>query len=94
MPHITARLAALLVLAACAQFPQIDAFPPAPATAAPTLVPIDGLLAQADAAGPPVAASLQARAARLQARAALMRGPILDPDTRAQLAAAIREGTA
>jgi hypothetical protein len=59
MPHITARLAALLVLAACAQFPQIDAFPPAPATAAPTLVPIDGLLAQADAAGQPLTRALR-----------------------------------
>lgn len=54
-------------------------------------MPIDGLLAQA--AGPSVAkdagAALAARAARLKARARAMRGPVLDPQTRARLAEAI-----
>lgn len=90
-------LAVALALSACASVPAIDALPPATSDAAPpALVPIDDLLAQA--AGPSVAesagAALAARAARLKARARLMRGPVLDPDTRAALAEAIAEGRA
>lgn len=89
-------MAVLLALAGCTQFPQVDAFPPAQSAALPALVPIDGLLAQA--AGPAAAegagAALSARAERLKARARLMRGPVLDPQTRARLATAIDEGRA
>jgi hypothetical protein len=92
-----ALLGAGLALAACTQFPQIDALPaPGPDMAPPALLPLEGLLAQAGA--PAVAeaagAALAARAERLRARARLMRGPVLEPETRARLATAIAEGRA
>lgn len=89
MSHRVAALAVLISLSACAQFPAIDAMPPAASGPAPALVPIDRLLAAADAPTSARAAGLAARAARLKVRAALMRGPVLDPATRARLAAAI-----
>lgn len=92
MPRVTASLAALLFLVACAQSLRIDAFPAAAVAAPPTLVPLDRLLAEADTSPAPRAALLDARAARLKARAALMRGEVLDPATRARLANAIRAG--
>jgi hypothetical protein len=63
---------------------------------APSLVPLDSILAQAAAPsnGDARAKTLSARAARLKARAALMRGPVHDATTRARLAAAIRAGRA
>ena len=83
-------------LTACAPLPDFAEFPQAAGAAAPALLPLDQLLAAADA--PAVAesraASLTARAARLRARAALMRGPVMDPATRARLAAAISAGRA
>ncbi len=92
-----ALVGAVLALAACAQFPQVDALPAlGPDAAPPALLPLDGLLAQAE--GPAVAeaagAALLARAERLKARARLMRGPVLEPETRARLATAIAEGRA
>jgi hypothetical protein len=65
-------------------------------TAPPPLVPLDGLLVSVDApvATAAVADNLAGRAARLRNRAALMRAPVLDPDTRARLAAAIARGDA
>ncbi|MGL4235709.1 hypothetical protein [Tabrizicola sp.] len=69
--HVIA-VAVSAALAACASFPEIDALgedtgPP------PQLEPIDGLLAQADAAAQDPAPDLQARAARLRARAAAIK---------------------
>lgn len=93
MSKTTVALAALF-LSACAQFPRIDAMPPVSGGPPPELVPIAGLLAQADTPPSGRAVPLPARAARLRARAALMRGPILDPATRDRLAAAIRDGAA
>ena len=62
----------------------------------PPLLPLDTLLATVDApvATAAVADNLAGRAARLRARAALMRAPVLDPATRARLAAAIARGDA
>jgi hypothetical protein len=62
----------------------------------PPLVPLDNLLAKVDApvATAAVADNLAGRAARLRNRAALMRAPVLDPATRARLAAAIARGDA
>jgi hypothetical protein len=82
-------------LAACTPLPDI---PPIAGNAAPAprLLPMDDLLAgvaqpraTADSAN-----ALAARAARLRARAGLMRGPVLAPDTRQRLAAAIARGEA
>lgn len=72
---------------ACDPLPQIGAAPAAPAGPPPRLLPIGELLAQAPAAGlrPERGDALAARAARLQARAAAMRGPVHDPATRARL---------
>lgn len=90
MPNIPTVLTVLCLLTGCAQFPVIDAAPSSAGGQTPSLVPIDNLLAQADAPAADRAAPLPARAARLKARAALMRGPILDPATRERLAAAIQ----
>lgn len=97
MPRFPAALAigllgvAGLVLTACATFPEVDAFPASTNPTPPELVPLDRLLAEADAGKPSAPVSVADRAARLQARAALMRGPVLDPETRARLDAAARE---
>ncbi|WP_135432903.1 hypothetical protein [Pseudotabrizicola sediminis] len=73
-----AVLAALvgLVLSACAPLPDIAAQTNTAATGpAPVLVPLDGILAQADAvgSGEGAVAPLDARASRLRARAAALR---------------------
>lgn len=85
-----------LTLAGCAPLPDFAAFPETAAAAPPSLMPMDQLLAQAGSAPRAEAAaqSLSARAARLRARAALMRGPVTDPATRARLLAAIHRGDA
>ncbi|MBP9184636.1 MAG: hypothetical protein KBF78_15980 [Fuscovulum sp.] len=104
MPRRSAQLspaavlaAALVALAAgCAALPAPVAYPVAKAAPPPTLLPIGDLLAQAalpQAAADPGGA-LAARAARLRARAALMRGPVTDTTTRARLAEAIARGRA
>lgn len=90
MHRSTACLSAFLLVSACAQFPEIDAIPATTAAVAPALVPLDSLLASTVAATP--APDLGPRAARLKARAALMRGPVMDPATRARLASAITSG--
>lgn len=90
------RLAPILLicaLAACAPFPQIGTVtnPDAPY---PDLVPLGPLLAQADAPGqitPASVADLSARVAGLQARAARLRGPVIDPGTRARMRAGIAQ---
>ena len=81
------------ILCACAPVVGPHGGPVAPGSY-PQLQPIGGLLAQADAASADPGPSVEGRAARLRARAALMRAPILDPATRARLAAAIRDGRA
>jgi len=76
--------------------PAVGAFPKGAAMPAPRLVPLETILAQATAPSgiETRANTLSARAARLKARAALMRGPVHDAATRARLAAAIRAGRA
>ena len=85
----------LVLAVACTPLPDI---PPMNNSAGPppVLVPLDELMASIGAPRATEAASnaLAARAARLQARAALMRGPVLDPETRRRLAAAIARGAA
>lgn len=79
----------IALLAACGDMPQLAAPEPAPG-AAPAILPLEPLLAQIPAAGTIVAVDptgLSARAARLRARAATMRGPVADPETRARLLA-------
>lgn len=80
---------ALLGLSACAEVPQLAAPPLAPGPA-PAILPLEPLLAQIPAPGqvvPVDPGGLTARAARLRARGAAMRGPVADPATRARLLA-------
>jgi hypothetical protein len=86
---------ALIAPGGCATFPEMGDVPSTQAVA-PTLLPLDSLLAQV---GPPrataaVGNALAARAARLRTRAALMQAPVMDPATRARLQAAIAAGQA
>lgn len=85
-----------LALAGCTPLPDFAAFPEGADAPPPALLPIDRLLAGTDAPAMAEAQGqgLSARAARLRARAALMRGPVHDPATRARLAAAVRAGRA
>ena len=83
-----ARLLIPLLLAACAEFPELDRAVPASATQGPypDLVPIATILdGPAPVATPAVVAGLQGRVAALRARAARLRGPVFDPATRARL---------
>ena len=85
--------ALFLIVAACSQAPAIDR-PGSSLTAAggvPVIAPIDELVARARTTGvsDTIGRSVAARAARLRAKAAAMRGPVHDPATRARLAAAI-----
>lgn len=84
------------LLAACAEIPAIEAFPPAKSAPPPSLLPLDEIFARVQA-GPGAEArvdGLNARALRLQNRARMMQGPVHDPATRARLAEAIRSGRA
>ena len=74
LPPMPRAILPLVLLAACAEFPALDArIPAAERTAeAPPLLPLTGLLAAADAvpASPGFEAGLAADASRLQAEAA------------------------
>ncbi|MFQ6549759.1 hypothetical protein AADZ90_017555 [Aestuariibius sp. 2305UL40-4] len=76
-----------LILAACTQFPELDArLDDASLTAPyPTLAPLDQLLAQADQTGFDPTASLEARADALRARAARLRAPVIEPRLRRRM---------
>lgn len=82
-----------LALSGCATVPDLG---PLPAAAGPTpqIMPLDQLIAAAQGGRLTAAMgdALVARANRLRARAAAMRGPVHDPATRARLAAAIARG--
>lgn len=95
----TIAAAALSVATACTPFPDPappavhSALGPSQATAPPRLLPLSDLVAPTtagtgDIQSDPEGAALTARAARLRARAAGMRGPAVDPETRARLDAA------
>lgn len=83
-----------VLLLGCATFPEVERAENqfARPGVEPQLVPIEGLIAQAEAGRATVASrdALAQRAARLRARAAAMRGPVHSQATRDRLAAAIR----
>ncbi|MCO6381588.1 hypothetical protein [Oceanicola sp. 502str15] len=90
-----AALLLCLALSGCTQFPELDAVVSASAKSAayPRLQPLDGILAQANASTTDPAAvrgDLSARVAALRARAARMRGPIVEPPVRARMNDALR----
>lgn len=86
-----------VLLAGCADFPALDRAVPAEATrgAYPKLLPLDAILTQSDAlqsAGrltPAVVGDVLTRAQALRARAARLRGPVIDAATRARMRAGI-----
>lgn len=90
-------IAGLALTGACATFPELGRLPTDQTADLPRLLPMEQLLAQANAtprATEATAQGLAARAARLRNRAALMRGAVHDPATRARLSAAIEAGRA
>lgn len=97
MPPRPALALPLLLLAAaagpagCARFP---AFPGGEVAATgdyPALLPLELLLARGagGAIDAGLTARLEARGAALRARAAALRGPVIEPPTRARMAAAL-----
>lgn len=97
LPHpcraLPLAVLATLGLAACTQFPELDARTADidPRTPYPALVPLDPLLARAkdDQITGDTESRLDARAAGLRARAAAMRGDVIGDDTRARMAAGV-----
>ncbi|MGR3271621.1 hypothetical protein [Thalassococcus profundi] len=85
--------ALLLCLSACAEFPELDATAtPGVATAAyPQLLPLETLLdGPAPRATPDLRAGVEGRAASLRARAARLRGPVIDAATAARIERGVR----
>ncbi|MDR9395368.1 MAG: hypothetical protein RI571_13805 [Roseovarius sp.] len=96
MEHRTAVLlaAAVLALAAsCARFPELDETVDEDARRAPypALIPLEGLAAPGAAprATAPATEALEARAARLRARAGRIRGDVIDTETRRRMEAGV-----
>lgn len=89
-PSLTALAMAAAVLAGCAPAPDLGGTIPPELEAAPypRLLPLEPILAASrdSAIAPDVEAGLDARAARLRARAAGLRGPVIEPPLRARMA--------
>ncbi|WP_420859966.1 hypothetical protein [Marivivens marinus] len=87
----------LALLAACAEFPALDRVDVTSAERAPypAIIPLGPVLAGLDQTSgqspltPEFAASLTARLRALQARAARLRGPVIDGTTRARMRAGV-----
>ncbi|KPU84125.1 hypothetical protein JI58_05695 [Marinosulfonomonas sp. PRT-SC04] len=81
------------LLAGCSDFPELDAAitPAARMAGYPSLVPIPQILTDAQDVQitEQSVANLQGRVGRLQARAARLRGPVVDSATRARMRKAI-----
>ena len=81
------------LLAGCSDFPELDAAitPTARNAEYPSLMPIDQLVADAQDVQitEQTVTTLKGRAGSLRARAARLRGPIIDSATRARMRAAI-----
>lgn len=82
-------LVLVLGMGGCVEFPALDGVVDDTTRNAPypDLVPLGPILAQADAAAPgrDPGAGILARAAALSARAARLRGPVIDGGTRARM---------
>ncbi|MDG1864072.1 MAG: hypothetical protein P8J02_12885 [Yoonia sp.] len=82
---------AIAGLSACAAFPTIDGTLDATAKVAdyPTLLPLEPLLAAATASGaqisPASEAAFSSKIAALRAKAARLRGPVIDAQTRSRM---------
>lgn len=86
---LSVALGAGAVLPGCTQFPQLDATISDTTRRAPypDLVPLEGLRARIDGTriAPDTAESVTTRADRLRARAARLRGPVIDAPTRVRM---------
>ncbi len=91
MLRISGVVAVMAALGGCADAPEVTAALSAEAEAAPypALMPLDAVLASAQnaASAPDPVPGLQARAARLRARAAALQGSVLDAEARKRLLA-------
>jgi len=83
-----------LILASCTQFPELDSQLSDNAKNAdyPTLLPVEHLLAGVDQSqiSPEMQAGLTARIANLKARAARLRGRVIDSGTRQRMAQGVQ----
>ncbi|WP_456386903.1 hypothetical protein [Profundibacter sp.] len=84
---------AATLLAGCSDFPELDAAITSAARNAdyPNLLPIDQLIADAQQVqiSPETVTNLEGRISHLNARAARLRGPVIDGASRARMRAAI-----
>lgn len=88
-------LTATALVAGCTQFPDLDAAisPGAEAAPYPQLVPTESLSASVPEPliEPETSTSLEARVAHLRARAARLRGSVIDSPTRARMTTGVRD---
>lgn len=97
MPHRRASMIMIVaVLAGCTQFPDLDSAisPGAESADYPDLVPLETLQARTTepTVTPSAISGIEARIANLRARAARLKGTIIDHPTRARLTAGVSEG--
>lgn len=95
-PHRFAPIvAACVLLGACTQFPDLDARLDSAAAKAdyPALVPVEPLLAGTEQAQitPQTHTDLTARISALRARAARLRGTVIDSATRTRMASGVSQ---
>lgn len=91
----TTALALAGAVSGCAQFPELDASVSDTVRAQPfpDLVPLDGLQARLDSTQitPETGPAVEARIAQLKARAARLRGAVVDAPTRARIKAGVSQ---
>ncbi|WP_138935237.1 hypothetical protein [Roseovarius arcticus] len=92
---LIAALGLVGALSSCTQFPELDASVTNAARAAPypDLVPLGGLQARLNTSNiaPDTVSTIEARIARLEARADRLRGSVIDDATRARMQAGVRQ---
>lgn len=92
---LIAVLGLTAALPGCTQFPQLDAAVTDAARTAPypDLVPLDGLQARltTSSVAPDTVPTIEARIARLEARADRLRGNVIDDATRERMQSGVRQ---
>lgn len=90
---LTTALTLAGIVSGCAQFPELEArvSDTVRAQPFPDLVPLDGLQARLDSTQitPETGPAVEARVAQLKARAARLRGAVIDAPTRARIKAGV-----
>jgi hypothetical protein len=94
-PSTLVLLSSFAALAACSQFPELDETPGLDLrnTPYPDLMPVETLRAQAPQANitPESQAALEDRITRLRARAARLKGTVVDGGTRARMSQGVAQ---